>query len=56
MYLLMLHAHIRAELNMTKLESTLADYHIGSILNCPFGLGPSGGKSGWTAKEWKEVR
>jgi len=43
------------ELNRTRLESTMRDYHVGSILNSPFTLGPSGGKDGWTAADWKGI-
>lgn len=43
------------EVNRTRLEETLRKYHVGSILNSPFTLGPSGGKDGWTAADWKEI-
>lgn len=43
------------EVNRTRLEETLRKYHVGSILNSPFTLGPSGGKDGWTAADWKGV-
>lgn len=43
------------ELNRTRLEATLKQYHVGSILNSPFTLGPSGGKDGWTAADWKGI-
>lgn len=43
------------EVNRTRLDETLRKYHVGSILNSPFTLGPSGGKDGWTAADWKGV-
>lgn len=43
------------ELNRPLLEETLRDYHVGSILNSPFTLGPFAGKDGWTAGEWKGI-
>lgn len=42
-------------LNTTRLAAVLREYHVGSILNSPFGLGPSHGKDGWTAGEWKSL-
>lgn len=46
---------VTQELNRPLLEETLRDYHVGSILNSPFTLGPFAGKDGWTAGEWKGV-
>ena len=43
------------ELNTTRLAQTLRQYHVGSILNSPFTLGPAGGKDGWTAADWKAL-
>lgn len=45
----------KLEINKTKLETAFREYHVGSILNTPFTLGPSGGKNGWTAAEWKGI-
>jgi len=43
------------DLNTTRLAAVFRKYHIGSILNSPFTLGPCGGKNGWSAGEWKEL-
>jgi len=42
-------------LNTTRLAAVFREYHVGSILNSPFTLGPSHGKDGWTAGEWKRL-
>lgn len=42
-------------LNTTRLAAVFREYHVGSILNSPFTLGPSHGKDGWTAGEWKSL-
>ena len=40
-------------LNRDRLEAWLRDYHVGSILNSPYGTGCIRDKCGWDVREWR---